>query len=445
MKKTTSVILLGIISLVAITYAYILTVWNVNAPLSLGTVRLNIETYLAGKNQLTHPSVYDFQSEWNGYRYWMAYSPYPNANGEEENPCIAVSNDLLYWETPYGLANPIADNEETSCNELKDPHIVYRDDLDRLEMWYLGRVSENLGGDNTSLLLMRKHSVDGIHWSTYEIMASTQYLSPTIIWVDGKYQMWAIGYDLWNTAGDFTYQESFDGVTWSDPQRCSIDGIEDGHDLWHGSVSLTDRGYEFVYIDNTDKQEIYRTISSDGITFNKPEVIIENGGYWDYLYRPMLLKNDDGYYCFYGVVSKANEWYVSMSFSQANGEFCGINENDSTSMVSITTPVTNTHGLKYIISEIYHNFRNSIRFELILLLLLEIPTVCVIKNVKNDFKNDFIIIFNLLITSIYVFMRFSPNSFGIILADCWGLIFINLFIDTILLFTANVITKEKRT
>lgn len=111
-----------------------------------GSVRLNIETYFAGKNQPTHPSIVAFEEEWCGYKYWMAYSPYPFGNGEEENPSIAVSNDLLYWDIPNGFLNPIANNEEVGCDELKDPHILYRDDLNRLEVWYLGRLNTNFGG-----------------------------------------------------------------------------------------------------------------------------------------------------------------------------------------------------------------------------------------------------------------------------------------------------------
>lgn len=68
-------------------------------------LRLNIETYYGGKNQPTHPSVVSFEKAWNGYKYWMAYSPFPNGNGDEENPCIAVSNDLLYWDIPQGFLN----------------------------------------------------------------------------------------------------------------------------------------------------------------------------------------------------------------------------------------------------------------------------------------------------------------------------------------------------
>ncbi|MBQ3005759.1 MAG: hypothetical protein IJD88_07475 [Clostridia bacterium] len=204
---------------------------------SLGRVRLNIETYLAGKNQPTHPSFYDFGNKWNGYRYWMAYSPYPYGNGQEENPCIAVSNDLLYWETPKSLANPIADNEETGCDELKDPHIVYREDLKRIEVWYLGRLSKNLGGDGESLTLFRKYSNDGISWSDFEVMDTIKYLSPTVIWKENKYCMWSIGFATYDTQGTIVYQESKDGFSWSKPIKCSIDSKKEDIDIWHGSVT----------------------------------------------------------------------------------------------------------------------------------------------------------------------------------------------------------------
>jgi len=144
--------------------------------LAVGKVRLNIETYLVGRDQPTHPSIISFDSPWNGYKYWMTYTPYPEGNGEEENPSIAVSNDLYKWETPIGMVNPIASNEETGCDELKDGHILYRDDLERIEVWYLGRVSQKLGGDGKSLTLFRKYSYDGIEWSDYEIMDTVSYL-----------------------------------------------------------------------------------------------------------------------------------------------------------------------------------------------------------------------------------------------------------------------------
>lgn len=48
----------------------------------------------------THPKVINFEKPWNGYKYWMAYSPYPKHRAKFENPVIMASNDLVKWEYP---------------------------------------------------------------------------------------------------------------------------------------------------------------------------------------------------------------------------------------------------------------------------------------------------------------------------------------------------------
>jgi len=39
-----------------------------------------------GDDQAFHPKVLNFDKPWNGYRYWMAYTPYPGADQRKENP-----------------------------------------------------------------------------------------------------------------------------------------------------------------------------------------------------------------------------------------------------------------------------------------------------------------------------------------------------------------------
>ena len=53
----------------------------------------------------THPKILNFKEKWNGYKYWLVYSPYPFANDKYENPWLVASNDLKKWETPKGLKN----------------------------------------------------------------------------------------------------------------------------------------------------------------------------------------------------------------------------------------------------------------------------------------------------------------------------------------------------
>lgn len=338
---------------------------------TIGTVNLNIETYLAGKNQPTHPSVVAFDDKWNGYTYWMSYTPYPQANGEEENPSIAVSNDLYEWKTPEGMLNPIADNEETGCDELKDSHILYRNDLKRLEVWYLGRLSEKLGGDGKQLLLFRKYSYDGVNWSDFEVMTEVKYLSPSISWDGEKYQMWGIGYGGYNTEGTIVYQESIDGITWTKPVQCEIGGQSTGIKIWHGAVSKDEDAYKLVYIETgSDSQTIKYCESTDGIHFTKEKSIVENDNttLWNRLYRPYLLKENGEYYVFYGVITKANEWYISMSHGEDINSLVGITETDKVKMTPMDYTITDCRSIGWKVHEIYDNMRNYIRFELIIML-----------------------------------------------------------------------------
>lgn len=409
---------------------------------TVGSVRLNIETYIAGKNQLTHPAVYAFDKPWNGYTYWMAYSPYPFANGEEENPCIAVSNDLRHWITPAGLVNPIAYNEDTGCNELKDPHIVYRKDLDQIEVWYLGKLSENLGGDGNSLLLMRKCSKDGIHWSDYEIMSKTKYLSPSVIWNGEKYQIWGIGYDMLNTTGTFVYQESTDGKTWSNPVPCSINGKSSGLDIWHGAVIQNNETFYFVFIDN-DKQKVYCCKSKDGLNFDSANVIVDNNGYWQHLYRPTLLVEDNTITCFYGIVDNEGQWYISLSSGNSLDSLTGLRESDISSMTPLNDSMVDTHSLRYNIEILFNSVNSYFYIEILAIAFFEAFVVFLIRVLsRKQWFFNLCAFANLVLTLGYMCYRHMPvvaaDWFGIILVAC----ILNIILDSVLFCAVNFIRKK---
>lgn len=413
------------------------------APQELGTVRLNIETYLAGKNQPTHPSVVVFPEMWNGAKYWLAYSPYPYGNGEEENPCLAVSNDMFFWETPCGMVNPIAYNEETGCEELKDPHLVYRDDLNRLEMWYLGRLAEHLGGDGTSLLLMRKYSYDGIVWSDYEVMAATQYLSPTVRWDGEKYQMWGIGYDLWDTKGTVAYQESTDGIIWTDPVLCTFGTAETGIDIWHGSVTAQNGEYHFVYIDESAKQQIYYCNSKDGILFSEAKPIIKNEGFWDYLYRPTLVFTDKAVMCLYGVVNSADQWFLSMSHGPDIENLVGIGEEDTEYMRQLSDVPVNTQGIRYHLKETYNQVQHYLRIELLVLVVFEMIALAIFKKCR---KRAMIVVFtsaNIVCSMLYVCFRLTPFDVTSGLSAIVALSLLNIGMKSVLLCVLQFISRGK--
>ncbi|WP_138342661.1 hypothetical protein [Intestinibacter bartlettii] len=382
---------------------------------NLGHTSLYVETYLAGKNQLTHPNVIKFDKPWHGYKYWMGYTPYPNGDGEEENPSIAASNDMYKWETPKNLANPIADNEETGCNELKDSQLIYRDDLDRLEMWYLGRVSKNLGGDGETLLLFRKTSKDGINWSKYQVIREFKYVSPAIIWDGEKYCVWGIGFEGQGTKGVFDYFESKDGTNWSDPVHCKIGNDSKTLDMWHGNVTYNEKlkCYELVYIP-TSNQEVYYTTSKDKINFDKPKTIVENDGTWTRLYRPTLLFENNQYYCIYGSIGENNENYISMSTGKDINNLTGISDKDISEMAD--TPMEKCKEKIPFMERLSELKKTFFRLELLVFIpLLFVLGIIFEKNHKSDI-NRIIIITSLLICEFYMFLKVNFSSIESIVA-----------------------------
>ncbi len=312
------------------------------------SVRLNIPTYLGGQNQPTHPSLHAFDIPWNGYKYWMAYTPFPDANGEEENPSIAVSNDLISWESPLGLANPVAYNEELGCNELKDCHIVYRDDVDRIELWYLGRLSPRLGGDGSTLGLFRKYSQNGTYWSRPEFMGTCWGVSPSIIWDGSNYHMWYITSDE-NGDGGLYYKTSMTGYGWTDKAQCTIDGEGEKLKIWHGTVIKNENAFELVYVDDSEKSdEILYCTSADGLNFSAHETVATKGAHWRNLYRPYLLYAEGQAWLYYGVVTSLNEWYITLSHGEDVFNLNGITQNDAAEMTKLTdTPIYDNEMKSY--------------------------------------------------------------------------------------------------
>lgn len=380
-RKSKATIVLLTMLLISGCFGCVLVLCDYFAPMfsnSEGSVVLNIETYIDGKNQPTHPSVIDMGQEWNGFRYWMAYSPYPYADGAEENPCVCVSNDMYHWLTPDGLYNPIAFNEETACDELKDPHIVYNDDLNSLEVWYLGRINSTIKSGGT-LLLFRKTSSDGVHWSEYEVMKELSgYLSPSIVYENGKYKLWAIQQSTSENSGALAYLESSDGKTWSNTAKCTFGDHPELQEIWHGAVSHDDK-YRFVFIEASSKSNaILYTESSDGLSWQEPTKIVQKENFWEGFYRPCILYSNNRYYCIYGVISQDNEWYLSMSTGDSPDDIHGISVQDVGGSAE-NMEISAKHSFTQVVKDVYHFVQSLCRPELALICIIAAAVLILIK------------------------------------------------------------------
>lgn len=224
-------------------------------------IPLDIPTY-DGNPNVAHPSVVFIPEGFNGYRYWMAFTPFPNS--ERENPSVVASNDGVDWIVPQGLSNPIAlpsEAVEIGLGYWSDTHIVHHED----ELWVYYR-----GVSSTKETVVRKRSKNGITWSEQEIVltvsdsADSKLLSPTIIKLpDGSFAMYCAD-SSYSGKNKITKRTSTDGLVWSSPVLCELP--IDAQSPWHLDVAYDGIRYHMLY-DNNGSWDLIYLYSYDGINW----------------------------------------------------------------------------------------------------------------------------------------------------------------------------------
>lgn len=265
-------------------------------------------TNYAGNEQNIHPKVLYFSESLWGYKYWMAYTPYPNGNTQYENPCIAVSADGYVWGDFPGAPNPLADTPPNGYNS--DTHLIYREDTGTLECWY-----REYDATIYTFSIKRRTTQNGVDWSDVEIIfdydtSVSDMVSPAVIFEDGKYKLWYV------RQVQIYYSETVgDDITkWTPQTLCAIDWVTPNLRPWHLDVIHTDKGYEFAVqaykrgLDNNSSDLWYVLEDSSG--YSLPVLIIERGDLEsdiDYqgIYRSSLLVVDNIYSIYYSGIAKS--------------------------------------------------------------------------------------------------------------------------------------------
>lgn len=294
------VILICIFSfIIIVSIVHFTTLWIKLSPYNQGA--LEIKTF-DGSDSPYHPSVLYFEENWNGYRYWMAETPFsPKCKPYEDRnecPSIHVSNDGIKWSEI--AVNPIDDLNEKEIEELdyfSDPHLVFVDD--RIECWYRFTHRNGIQDYYNNLQLVRKTSTDGINWSEREVMVElatekgnalgNMVVSPAILYEDGKYRMWYINSES-RIYRELSYSESEDGKEWRVQKKCILNGQENMP--WHIDVNYINGKY---YLISYDFKDLTFWHSDDGTTFNYADKLLEpsvTGSFYSYsLYRACIIKD----------------------------------------------------------------------------------------------------------------------------------------------------------
>lgn len=218
---------------------------------------LEIATF-DGSGSLTHPSVLYFENKWNGYHYWMAYTPYDNNNVELENPCIAVSNDGIHFSLPSGVKNPLLEmiKKEKPYTFYNDPFLLF---TNQLELWYRYTIEDQILVNE----VYRITSKDGVNWSKPEKIIDNDdscYMSFSIVKKDQKYYLYYFDLDY-----QFNVRYSKDLLHWSKEEVLFVEGLPNC--FWHGEVRYQNQEFQLLVLDN--HYQLFLAKSKNGRTFQE--------------------------------------------------------------------------------------------------------------------------------------------------------------------------------
>lgn len=334
---------------------------------------LTIPTY-DGSGTVVHPSLVFCDKGWNGYRYWLAFTPLPSGNSAFENPSVVVSNDGATWTVPAGGSNPI-EPALGGSDYNSDPHLLLASNGYMYLFWRAAYTSTPSTGER----VYYRRSTDGITWSARTLIhtensTTRALLSPCLVEEpDGTWRMYVVD----NVASPNvvnTYTAATVDGPWSGPTTCTGFTVDSGRDEWH--LDLHRIGGEYVAVFNdtlsggSSQGTLYRATSTNGTAFTTdtlafPPMMSSGGealGGYRIAFIPARVDGVDGY-----EVIWANTTAFSRGFVQLRTDYrwqddpsrmaaaCGnitpyvagdcMNRADSA-----TVPGTATSGLSYTVS-----------------------------------------------------------------------------------------------
>lgn len=258
--------------------------------------QLNLPTH-EGSGQATHPSVLYFENGWNGWKYWMAMTPYPASDEGAEDPNVVVSNDGFTWQVPDGLTNPIDDQLGKPDPHNSDTQLVMAPSG---EMYLTWRMVDR-PNDKTNRIFLVK-STDGVHWSEKEEIWSgePQFMSQALVWTGENWRLYGVANHT-GVPNRIIFYESVDLKTWSAPRYPSVDPyLQSNERWWHIDVQRYNGEYlgivHIVPSATVQNGNLYLMRSKDGISWQRSDIPIishEESGYPN-LYKSTLVPHGSG-------------------------------------------------------------------------------------------------------------------------------------------------------
>lgn len=264
-----------------------------------------------GTGNATHPDVIDMGTAWNGYRYWMALTPFHASDSTIENPSILVSNDNLTWVVPPGGSNPIDPQPSTGYNS--DPDLI----LVGGTLYLIYRMTAASSPLPTGDVIYCRTSTDGVTWSAETMIlqtAANACLSPTIIYDGTQFVMYSVNDSAPPEWVEKRTASSITG-TWSAPSTVAITW-PGTRTPWHIDATISaGKTYLIINEGSSGGQGLYFSVASspDGSTFTLSGLLMNPSlTGWDNvrIYRASGTISGANLRLWYSANGASSDWHV---------------------------------------------------------------------------------------------------------------------------------------
>jgi hypothetical protein len=243
-----------------------------------------------------HFSPVYFKNGFNGWKYWMAFTPYPDSDSVYENPCIVVSQDGRTWTVPTGVTNPIFAKPTAASAYNSDTDLYWDDTNSRFVLVW--RTAGELSGTDTGLFVST--SADGITWATRTriwtgVISLTDIASPSI-WYNDTIAKWEIVGHRIDAASPFPFVKITSSSLlsgWDAASTVLTMTEPSGRAWWHSTFRRLPGGIIVGLLQDNNgtpgaSGNLYSAYSADGATFYTSS--LDLNGSW---YRPSFVLRDD--------------------------------------------------------------------------------------------------------------------------------------------------------
>jgi hypothetical protein len=312
------------------------TLMSNSPPAGLAKYPIDLPTF-DDQGSTVHYDVQFIPEGFAGYRYWIAYTPFPNAS--REDPSIAASNDGISWTLPNNFTNPLY-TKATAISEgwgwNADPDLVWRHD-GKLACYFMSYV--DAGSGNWGARLSYMDTTNGVTWSARQTLLTvtntgeTGLISPAVVREpDDSYVMWyASRPSSYDPTAVLKLRTSANGTTWGAAQDCTYFTFTNNSIVypapWHPNVARVDTNYFMLLMGKnagaTDNYQLYWGTSSNKTEWHFDRVTerLQTRTYYDTVgfYRGALLPRP-------GLPLKWDFWLpaISASFLETNNPADGV-------------------------------------------------------------------------------------------------------------------------